>query len=239
MPYKVAGDYDQGKGLMSVNTQSEFSRQIIELFGRIRPKKIIETGTFLGAGTTAIIGAALRHHKIECPEFYSIEINPQFFAAAHSNVQKLNINVQLLHGLSVPRAMLPTRDDIRREYVHKVQDGVFVDWPEDVRADSYYRETDFAGPDDLLGSCLARFNGAPDFVLLDSGGHMGYLEFTYLVERLRGPCHLALDDIKHVKHHRSLAAMKADPRFNVLVESDEKFGFCIARFDPGSGNTRQ
>src|SRR4051812_17913784 len=116
MPYKVAGDYDEGKGLMSVNTESEFAKQIFELFSRIRPRKIIETGTFLATGTTAIIGLTLRQLKIERPEFYSIEVNPQFFAHAHNNVQKLGINVQLLQGLSVPRAMLPSKADIERLY---------------------------------------------------------------------------------------------------------------------------
>src|SRR5690349_4823098 len=117
MPYKIAGDVDQGKGLMSVNTMSQFAREITDLFGRIRPRKIIETGTFMATGTTAIIGAALRAHRIECPEFYTIEVNPQFFAIAYNNIQALNINAHLLQGLSVPRTLLPTREQIREEYV--------------------------------------------------------------------------------------------------------------------------
>jgi hypothetical protein len=236
MPYKITSEVP-GTGLISVKTESAFSQAVTELFGRIRPRRIIETGTYMGTGTTAIIGKALRRCSIERPEFYSIEVNPQFFAIAHSNVQHLNINVHLLCGLSVPRALLPSRQQIEEMYVRQQPDtgDLFVDWPAAQRADAYFAETDFSGPDDLLGKCLTRFDNAPQFVLLDSAGHMGNIEFRYVVDRLAAPCAIALDDTNHVKHHRSLQQMKADRRFRMLVESQEKFGFCVAEFDPAAG----
>jgi ADP-heptose:LPS heptosyltransferase len=58
------------------------------------------------------------------------------------------------------------------------------------------------------------------------------VEFNYLIERLQGPCYIILDDIRHIKHHRSLKQMGDDLRFTILTVSDEKFGFCIAKFTP-------
>src|SRR5207248_1789299 len=103
------------------------------------------------------------------------------------------------------------------------------------RADLYHRETDFPGvQDDMLGRCIKECNGRPDFVLLDSAGHIGYQEFSYLVKLLEGPCVIALDDVYHIKHHKSLQQIQSDPRFNILALSREKFGFCFVEFSPGA-----
>ena len=79
---------------------------------------------------------------------------------------------------------------------------------------------------------MRAWNGKPDFVLLDSAGHMGIIEFDYFLSLVRGPCTLMLDDTRHVKHHPSLQRMKADPRFVIELESPEKFGFVLASFHP-------
>ncbi|GAH97755.1 unnamed protein product, partial [marine sediment metagenome] len=51
-------------------------------------------------------------------------------------------------------------------------------------------------------------------------------------DNLQGECHIALDDIYHVKHHRSFKQIQEDDRFELIVHSEEKFGFCIAKFTP-------
>jgi hypothetical protein len=61
---------------------------------------------------------------------------------------------------------------------------------------------------------------------------MGHVEFEYVLPLLRGTCHIALDDIYHVKHYRSFKQVQSDPRFELVGVSEEKFGFCIARFTP-------
>jgi hypothetical protein len=61
---------------------------------------------------------------------------------------------------------------------------------------------------------------------------MGFVEFNYIIEQLRGPCVIALDDIAHVKHYRSYQRIQSDPRFQIVQAGEEKFGFCIARFTP-------
>src|SRR3989304_2019803 len=98
------------KDLSMVSTSSEFSESVLNLFSKIRPTRIIETGTYHGTGTTSIIASSLRDLAIENPVFYSIEVNPSNHAKAVENLtrSKLLGRVRLLNGLSVPRRLFPT-----------------------------------------------------------------------------------------------------------------------------------
>lgn len=222
---------------MQIDAGSSFAGEIEKLFSTVRPRKIIETGTYLGRGTTTVIARTLRKLGLE-GTFYTIEVNPEYHrqAAAYFAAQGLKVNA--VWGLSVPRSLLPGPEQIKEATITNPSDAdLFVDHPEAHRVERYCKETDFqAAPDNRLYECLRRFDFQPDFVLLDSAGHMGFIEFEYLLQNLRGPCVIALDDICHVKHHKSFCLMQNDPRFKILVSSKEKFGFCIARFDPQGGS---
>jgi hypothetical protein len=233
LAYKIAGRLSP-KDLTRIETGSHFARCIRDTFAKLRPKRIVETGTYLGTGTTLVMAHALRELGLEDATFYSIEVNPAHVRRAIENLAKHGFVVDILNGLSVPRALLPTVTQIEDAYVkHVLADGLVVDHEEADRARFYHRETDFPSlPEDLLGKSLATFDYRPDFVLLDSGGHLGHLEFRYVIDKLRGPCVIALDDIHHVKHYQSFRDMRADDRFDVIAASEEKFGFCIARFNP-------
>lgn len=220
------------KSGMMIQEGSAFAEAIGQVIREYRPKKILETGTYLGQGTTAVIAEAMKQNGID-GTFFTIEVNPRYHAQAKAYLESRGYPVQSLCGLSIPRRLLPSREQIQQTTTTVQDESLFVDHPEPVRAQRYYQETDFPDvPDDLLGKCLAIFDGRPDLVLLDSAGHLGWIEFQYVFERLKGPCILALDDIDHIKHHRSFQYMQKDGRFEILVSSNEKFGFCIARFDP-------
>ncbi|MEJ2704217.1 MAG: glycosyltransferase family 9 protein, partial [Sedimentisphaerales bacterium] len=229
---RVAADYIQTG--TSVEAESSFGTEVRKLFAKIRPRKIIETGTYIGTGTTTIISSALQAAGIHDAIFYTIEVNPQNYARARAFFATSGMRVRALNGLSVPRSLLLDRDQIAQRTISDVDyDGIFVDHDQESRVQLYYDETDFPQvEDDLLYKCLERFDFMPDFVLLDSAGHMGSIEFDYLIDHLQGECCIALDDIYHVKHHRSFQRMQSDSRFEVLTTSQEKFGFCIARFTP-------
>jgi len=227
---KVAEEYV--KNGMMIQENSAFAEAIGQVIREYRPKKILETGTYLGQGTTAVIAEAMKQNGID-GTFFTIEVNPRYHAQAKAYLESRGYPVQALCGLSIPRRLLPSCEQIQQATTAVQDESLFVDHPEPVRVQRYYQETDFPDvPDDLLGKCLADFDGRPDLVLLDSAGHLGWIEFQYLLERLKGPCILALDDINHIKHHRSFQHMQKDSRFEILVSSNEKFGFCIARFDP-------
>jgi len=229
---KVAADYVPTG--IKVGAESSFGAKIRDLFSKIRPKKIIETGTYLGTGTTTIITKSLQTLGIDDAMFFTIEVNPQNHARAKKYFETNNIKVNALNGLSVPRAMLPSREEISQKTITDVDyDGIFVDHKQENRVELYYSETDFPDvPDNLLYKCLKMFDFRPDFVLLDSGGHMGNIEFNCLIEHLQCPCYIALDDIYHIKHHKSFRQIQSDSRFELVTASKEKFGFCIAKFTP-------
>lgn len=238
--YRIAGRLSK-QDLTLVGTESEFARRIRTLFEAERPRRLIETGTYHGTGTTTIVARALKDLGLDDAAFFSIEINPRNYSRALAHVTKEGLNVKLLNGLSVPRHMLPQREEIEDRLVRRVlADQLVVDHEPERRVDLYYRETDFPHlPDDMLGQALGEFGNKVDFMLLDSGGHMGHVEFKYVTSRLRSPCWIALDDIFHVKHHQSFVEIQTDPRFTIETVSREKFGFCIARFTPGSTRKRR
>ncbi|HTY38565.1 MAG TPA: glycosyltransferase family 9 protein, partial [Bacteroidota bacterium] len=233
----VASDVVGHHDLTAVHDESQFADAIKEVFSELRPKWVLETGTYLGEGTTRVIAATLHDLGLKSTTFCSIEVNPAHYELALQNLAARNLlgSVKLLRGLSVPRSILPTLEEIEKQCVRDVEyDDIVVDHREQERALLYYKETDFTGAqDDLIGEFLRACDYRPDFVLLDSGGHMGNIEFNYLIDKLQGPCVIALDDIYHIKHHRSFRQIQSDPRFKLLKESHEKFGFCLARFEPG------
>lgn len=238
---KIAEDYDHAG--TRIDTESEFSKMIEQIFREKRPQKIIETGTYLGTGTTRIIADALRRLNIKDATFFTIEVNPDYHRTALQNLasQGLTPLVTPLNGVSIPRRMLPELRDIEAQCVNHIEfDGIFVDHQEKQRSMLYFKETDFRQvPDDLLDKCLEHFDYRPDFVLLDSAGHMGNIEFHYVIDKLKKPCIIALDDIDHIKHHKSFLQMQKDPRFTFIAVSREKFGFCIAEFTPGDPSAPQ
>jgi hypothetical protein len=234
---KIAGiDNISHKDLTQIDSGSEFASVIRELIITTKPTRIIETGTYLGEGTTRAIADALREVGNRHAIFLSIEVNRANIHRAAENLHRAGLLdwVRLAHGLSLPRGHLPSLQAIQTTLVDKPEfTDVFVDHREAERAKLYFAETDFGDvADNLLERALEVFNFCPEFVLLDSGGHVGTEEFNYLIPRLRAPCYIALDDIYHVKHHRNFRTMQEDPRFNIIVSSKEKFGFCLAQFDP-------
>ena len=213
---------------------SQFARDLRALFAEIRPRKLLETGTYLGDGSTRIIASCLAELALDDARFLSIEVNPEHHRVAAGNLARRGLlrRVTLVNGLSLPRRVLPGREEIHQTCA-ALEGRVHLDFPLADCAAWYVQETGFPDvPDDLLARCLAGFDGSPDFVLLDSAGHVGYLEYRQFLACVRSPCYLALDDVDHVKHTRSFAELERDPRFTIRSRSHEKYGYCIAHFTP-------
>jgi len=196
-----------------MSSGDKFNRFISAAIGDYGCKKIIETGSYLGQGTTAAIRSAMTPDAL-C---YSIEVNPDFHNIAKRNNEGSGINFLL--GLSVPNTMIPV------DLTFNVPDTVVVDHYPANRAEMYRKEVSHNVPDKLLYQCLEAFDFAPDMVILDSAGHMGFIEFQYLMTHVKGEFILCLDDTNHVKHYETLQCCKAYPdQFTILFETDEKFG---------------
>ena len=226
------------KDLTSIDSDSDFSKSILAVIEEHRPTKLIETGTYLGTGTTALIASAIKNLEIENAKFYSIEVSPSNCAEASLNIfnRGLSDYVEILNGLSISRDQLLNRGMISKLFIEKDwPDHVYIDHLVKNRVENYYSETNFPKVEDnLLVKCIELFENRPDFVLLDSGGHVGSEEFDIFIHNVKGPCILVLDDIHHVKHYNSMKRIIEDPRFRLIKMAREKFGFCITKFNSGA-----
>lgn len=190
------------------------------LIARARPRRIIETGTHLGLGSTLAICQALADSGLPIDQFYSIEVNPGFYAQAWTNLGQRGFHPRLLRGLSIPRSLLPSEEQLRRDMDEQAAAAL--------RRETYVPEA----LDDLLGFVLANLDYTPDFLFLDSAEHLGFIEFQYAFSRIKAPCYLALNAVRPAKHARSLQVVESDPRFKLLELSLDNGGFCLAHFQP-------
>lgn len=195
-----------------------FTRWITTLIRENKCKRIVETGSYLGEGTTAAIRKGLTGGE----EVYSIEVNPEYHSIAIEN--NLNSGIHFLNGLSVPRPQLPV------DTTFNVPDHVIVDHYPKHRNELYRKEVAFNVPDCLLKKVLKKWDYQPDFVILDSAGHLGWIEFNYLMSMVKGSFYLALDDTNHVKHYDTLQFIMSHPeKYKVILQTDEKFGSAIVK----------
>jgi len=226
---KTVGPAEAGK-------ESKLYSNLRNLIFSVRPFTIIETGTYHGTGTTAsICNALVALPNLKC-SFYSIEVNPLHYAISLENLkrQRLLNYVNVLHGVSVPRSVMPTVEEIRK-FTDGTQfpSGVFADFPEDIRAAGYYAEANFPNvPEDMLGLCLENCDYKPDIMLLDSAGHMGFVEFKYVLDKIKKEMYFVLDDTSHIKHYLSKQFIKQDRRFQIIIDDTDRFGYLIAKFKP-------
>lgn len=197
---------------------TEFMDAITDLVASGKLTRIIETGTYQGTGTTKAVIDGLMEHKLPSI-FISIECNPINYAIAVRNNR--GKPVKLLKGLSIPRYLLPKKEDIRFD---DYPDSCIVDHSEETRQQKYYDETNHKGADSLIDVALRMTNPYPELVILDSAGYIGTIEFAYLMQRIKGPFYLALDDTNHVKHAKTVKLIETDNRFTLTFSSAQKFG---------------
>jgi hypothetical protein len=211
-------------------TNSALTNAICRLLTRARFHKIVETGAYLGLGSTLAICRTLSENDISADQFYSIEVNPELYAQAWNNLSQRGLRPRLLRGLSIPRSLLPTAADLGREVERQTgaTDGALA-----ARVAALQQETHFPEAlDDLLGFVLRNFDHAPDFLLLDSAEHLGFIEFQYAFSLIKAPCYLALNGVRQWKHAQSLKALESDPRFKLLELAEDNGGYCVAYFKP-------
>lgn len=174
------------------------------------PRAVIETGTYLGTGTTrVVIDAWDRAIKRANDELlmWTIEANKKAFQTAKENLKNYPW-IQLLNGLSVDRKEAETF--IQNDWILGPE-GESLDILKDADIDlrCYYGteiSQQVTGPviDNLLPNCISAAGDRTILFVLDSAGGLGYLEFTKVKELMgdRG-YYLVTDDVNHLKHYRS------------------------------------
>lgn len=195
-----------------------FMDALTDLVKSKKMTRIIETGTYLGTGTTQAVWKGIEAHG-KPATFVSIECDPANHAQAKKNNKGRNI--KFLLGKSIPNELLPKKDQIKFE---GYDDSIIVDHFEATRAKLYHAETAHKVPDRMLDQALQFTLPTPNLVILDSAGHIGLIEFNYLMSKIKGNFYLALDDTNHVKHSDTVKLIEKDDRFTLTFATEEKFG---------------
>jgi hypothetical protein len=215
-----------------VTVGKKFNDRLTQFIRENKFTKLIETGTYHGLGSTTAILNGLSGQF----DFYSIEANPYNFGEAKKNLRHIKGGLHLVNGITIGKSELPI------SVTDSLPEFIVIDHQPANRLKHYIDEVNHDVPDHALDTALKAFNYEPEFVLLDSAGYMGFIEFKYLLERVKAPFYLALDDTDHIKHFQSMEYIREHPdRFSIvwqvrgqtLPESNQydrdKFGSAIIR----------
>jgi predicted O-methyltransferase YrrM len=134
--------------------------ELVELFNKIKPQKLIEIGT---GKSTIIIQEILKKIPDVDRVFYTVEINPEKYneSVKYFSLQDYK-NLYPLCGLSIPRELLKDK----------------------------FIFSEYECLDNVLEMIMRNFKGKPDFVLLDGDIRTADLEFNYLLSLLKQDCYI-------------------------------------------------
>lgn len=198
-------------------------------------KYVIETGTFDGLGSTTFIAESFPKH-FSPQMFVTIEADWKRWRQAMRNLRRFPF-IKCLWGNSVKQKQ--AIDFIRNDDFilnHEKYDDIFIDnvdnpvefYTKEVLGElknkgfknpiSYFfdRKNKYQG-EGLMEKYLRKVKANNPLVILDSAGGIGFLEFSILIEVMGDyPYVVLLDDVKHIKHYRSVKLIEKDPDFQVL-----------------------
>ncbi len=228
------------------------SRQLADALTTVVKKEniqhAIETGTYLGLGSTQMIAEAFL--RSDYPKlFVTIEANWTSWTKARKNLSKYDFvtalwgksvaedeavrfieNDQiLLHHREYPDIWIDDIEDPRKFYINEIQGHLGDDASPIDRFVRKCVQPFFYSGEDLLRKYLLLFRRLNPLIALDSAGGTGYLEFGILRSLMaRNPYIVLLDDIHHVKHFRSFREIQSDSSFAILASSKEN-GWVLAK----------
>ncbi len=219
---------------MNMSLDADFAANVRLIFEQTVPQTVLETGTYNGLGSTTVFARTIMNCGFST-KIVGIEVNPIYAAAARANMAVEGFaNITIWEGLSIRRDELPTKEEVERFLQEMDALNIPCDHPPQTRVESYMREIpEKIVTDNLLRTLIEQEK--PDFILLDSAGHLGYLEFnatTETLQKIGKSAFVALDDILHVKHCNSLDRMMEDPRYFIYSCGMERNAWAIARFEP-------
>ena len=243
---KKYSDYEWASVSMTMD------KELQTLLENIAQKPIsimIETGTYNGLGSTTFLAKSFEQSP-HLKTFYTIEVDPYSFGEARKNLAKFP-KIECLYGSSV--GLQEALDFVRQDEAianHEKYTDIFID---DTEKPIEFYTRELAGllvsqkfnwrawllalrfpkrQEHLLKKLITQHFENELFIILDSAGGVGFLEFQTTLNLLKNkPFYLLLDDTHHLKHFRSLAHIQADPHFEVLGLSP-KNGWCLAKYTP-------
>ncbi|MDQ3194270.1 MAG: hypothetical protein M3P82_04635 [Bacteroidota bacterium] len=238
---------------VSMSTDNSFISALDNLFAENNITNILESGTFIGLGSTTLLAEAILKSKKPLPVFVTIEVDQKLHKEAVKNLSSYEFIVPKW-GLSVSsnhaKEFIKTDEAIQN---HSKYPDVFIDDTEDpVRF--YLDEINgmLSGPSkktfsgkvkDLLKNSkkinfeekifettIPKIKNSNPLFLLDSAGGLGFLEFQKVQTLMEGLGHfLILDDIHHLKHFRSYKEVCENKDYKILDKNIEQ-GWVIAKY---------
>ncbi len=201
-----------------LNKNRYFSIAVNWLCEHFEFEDIVETGTFMGTGSTTVFArTGIKTTTIEC--------NKQRAEVATNNLSRYP-NVTVVNGLSMDRkgsVEFILQDD--HEFPWSVKRDVSDQRQE---RDFYTREINVECPtENVLPLLISNDNN--QLIFLDSAGGMGFYEFKEGLMQLQGD-HLKqktviFDDVNHIKHYRSVKLLE-DAGYCVNYDWDLRFAWC-------------
>lgn len=236
-------DISVAKSAELTNTLLKISEENIQV--------IIESGTYLGTGSTAIIADVFKTSPT-LERFYTIEVNPQFYKTARKNLKKYPF-VTCLNGFSL--SLSDAIQFLEKDTVinnHAAYPDIYIDDTSD--PEKFYKNEIlgylqrnrnkrniigrlFCKPkENLLTEAINQNIRKKLFIVLDSSGGIGFLEFSVMERLLKNNNYfLFLDDIHHIKHFRSKEFILNSRNFRIL-KIQELEGWLVCEHLPEIGN---
>ncbi|MFG0252237.1 MAG: hypothetical protein ACF8NJ_05115 [Phycisphaerales bacterium JB038] len=230
---------------MSMATSPRLQAQLAEAVSQRGVSTALETGTYLGEGSTTLLAGLLAAQPQ--PGLTTIEANWRFWrkarerlaafpfvnclwgrtVAAEEALAFMQSDEALLHHERYGDVFIDNLDDPLAFYSRECKGDLFETIDAGDAAFQRDQAAHYAG-DDLLRVHLQRLRGERPLILLDSAGGIGWLEFQITMEVMADADFLLLlDDVHHLKHFRSLAAVRRDAAFE-LLDADEDAGWALA-----------
>lgn len=241
---KKYADYTQASISM---TQDDNLKRLLAQLATEKIEIMIETGTYNGLGSTTFLAESFKKSP-SLQKFYTIEVNPHSFQQAKKNLSNFP-KVECIYGSSVnlQKAIeFVQNDEAIKNHLNYPE--IFIDDTENP-VDFYTNELksllevpEFSAKDflknlflpkrkeGLLQKLVQQHYHQSLFIILDSAGGVGCMEFERTLELLETrPFYVLLDDTHHLKHFRSLQKIQQNPDFKILGLS-ETHGWCLAKY---------
>lgn len=202
----------EGRSIMAsghINIEDEFGRLIHDLVISLKPKCIVEIGTWDGTGSTLCIINAILEAELKGVWFGSIEIDTEIWEKAKINLNKYllnpSLNINLLNGAIISYADISwlgkdIASNIRRRYQKR------------------YREM-FVHDTECLKTAKNILPAIPDHIdilILDGGLYTTYPEWVKIKDRVEV---VILDDTKTLKTQRIREELLADKTYKVIFDN--------------------
>ena len=188
-----------------INMEDEFGRLIHDLVISLKPKCIVEIGTWDGTGSTLCIINAILEAELKGVWFGSIEIDTEIWEKAKIKLNKYllnpSLNINLLNGAIISYDDISWfSHDIIRNMGRRYQE-MFVHDTECLK---------------IAKNILPAIPDHIDILILDGGLYTTYPEWVKIKDRVKV---VILDDTKTLKTQRIREELLADKTYKVVFDN--------------------